>query len=65
MLKTKPGGLKPIWSDTAPLALLAPDIVEAICVGQQPPDLTLETLVYADLPRDWIDQRRVFGFKAI
>jgi len=48
-----------------PLAHLAPDIVEAICAGHQPPDLTLETLVYADLPNDWSEQRRKFGFKAL
>ncbi|MBO6946333.1 MAG: recombinase family protein [Rhodospirillales bacterium] len=45
-----------------PLAHLAPDIVEAICAGHQPPDLNLETLVYTDLPNDWSDQRRKFGF---
>ena len=48
-----------------PLAHLAPDIVEAICAGLQPTDLTLETLVYADLPNDWSEQRRKFGFKAL
>jgi len=47
-----------------PLAHLAPDIVEAICAGHQPQDLTLETLVYANIPRNWEDQRRKFGFKA-
>ncbi len=48
-----------------PLAHLAPDIVTAICEGRQPQDLTLDTLVYSDMPARWEDQRRKFGFPAI
>jgi site-specific DNA recombinase len=48
-----------------PLAHLAPDIVTAICEGRQPQDLTLDTLVYSDMPSRWEDQRRKFGFPAI
>ena len=48
-----------------PLAHLAPDIVTMICEGRQPQDLTLDTLVYSDMPARWEDQRRMFGFPAI
>ena len=39
-------------------AFLAPDIVEAILDGRQPPDLTLEKLRMT-LPMSWVEQRRV------
>jgi len=46
-----------------PLAFLAPDIVEAILNGTQPPDLTLERIIrHIDLPQDWSEQRVVLGF---
>jgi len=48
-----------------PLAHLAPDIVSVICEGRQPQELTLDTLVYSDIPDRWEDQRRKFGFPAI
>ncbi len=41
------------------LALLAPDIVEAIVTGQEPDGLSLEKL--HRLPLDWGEQRRVLG----
>jgi len=41
------------------LALLAPDIVEAILMGQEPDGLTLEKL--HRLPLDWDGQRRMLG----
>lgn len=41
-------------------AFLAPDIVEAILAGRQPPDLTLDK-VLDKLPMDWAEQRRVLG----
>ncbi len=41
-------------------ALLAPDIVERILEGRQPPELTLNRLL-SDIPMDWAEQRRVFG----
>jgi len=42
-------------------AFLAPDIVEAILNGSQPPDLTFEKLT-RKLPTDWVEQRRQLGF---
>ena len=41
------------------LALLAPDIVEAILMGREPDGLTLEQL--HRLPKRWEEQRRVLG----
>tara|TARA_B100000315_G_C14240686_1_gene435206 strand:+ start:400 stop:621 length:222 start_codon:yes stop_codon:yes gene_type:complete len=43
------------------LAFLAPDIIEAILRGIQPPSLTLEHIVGLDLPLSWADQRRKLG----
>lgn len=49
-----------------PLAFLAPDIVEAILDGRQPPDLTSRTLRRArPIPENWTDQRRFLGFPSI
>lgn len=46
-----------------PLAFLAPDIVEAILAGRQPPDLTAEALIKRiDLPLAWDQQRTELGF---
>lgn len=46
-----------------PLAFLAPDLVEAIFDGRQPPELTADTLVKrVDLPAKWADQRALLGF---
>lgn len=42
-------------------AFLAPDIVEAILNGRQPPELTLERFRHP-LPIAWAEQRRVLGF---
>ncbi len=43
------------------LALLAPDIVEAIVEGREPSGLSLERLVTA-MPMLWAEQRDVFGY---
>ena len=43
-------------------AFLAPDIVEAILDGRQPPDLTFKKLTHR-LPFSWIEQRRQLGFQ--
>jgi hypothetical protein len=44
------------------LAFLAPDIIETILKGEQPPDLTAETLKrLRDLPLAWADQRIRLG----
>jgi site-specific DNA recombinase len=42
-------------------AFLAPDIVEAIMDGRQPPELTFERL-RQNLPMSWAEQRRQLGF---
>jgi site-specific DNA recombinase len=47
----------------APLAFLAPDIVQAIYEGRQPAGLKVKTLS-ANLPLEWAEQRRVLGFPA-
>jgi site-specific DNA recombinase len=45
------------------LAFLAPDIVDAILIGKQPPELTTETLKRLKvLPRSWEKQRQILGF---
>ncbi|HYA35022.1 MAG TPA: hypothetical protein VEF03_05350, partial [Candidatus Binataceae bacterium] len=46
------------------LALLAPEIVEAIIDGRQPVSLTADYLSWhPQLPADWSDQKRVLGFE--
>ena len=45
-----------------PLALLAPDIVEAVAAGKHPPELISGPLAQGiDLPLRWADQRQVLG----
>jgi len=46
------------------LTMLAPDIVEAILEGHQPRHLDLQTLKCrnAPMPREWHEQRVLFGF---
>jgi site-specific DNA recombinase len=45
-----------------PLAFLAPAIVEAICAGRQPIDLTTEKRRRtASLPLEWDKQERLLG----
>lgn len=47
----------------ARLRFLAPDIITAIIEGRQPVELTARTLLrIAELPTDWVEQRRVLGF---
>lgn len=47
-----------------PLAMLAPDIVQAISEGKQPADLTAQTLLLrTTLPMDWNEQRKLLGFR--
>jgi hypothetical protein len=50
-------------SRTIRLSLLAPDIVEAIVNGRQPPTLKLSDLE-APFPIDWEQQRVTFDFSA-
>ncbi|MFN3297541.1 hypothetical protein [Caldimonas sp.] len=46
------------------MTTLAPDIVTAIVKGQQPRQLNLQLLRgrVGGIPRDWAEQRRLFGF---
>jgi site-specific DNA recombinase len=47
------------------IAYLAPDIIEAIIEGRQPPELTANKLVRVKkLPISWADQREHLGFPA-
>jgi hypothetical protein len=43
------------------LAFLAPDLQTQILEGRQPPGLTLQRFIAADLPAAWDDQRRWFA----
>jgi hypothetical protein len=44
-----------------PLAYLAPDLVEMILEGRQPPRLTLTALIAQPLPHSWPEQRARFA----
>lgn len=44
------------------LTTLAPDIVESILAGLQPPDLRLIDLIRSPIPVDWEEQRTKYGF---
>lgn len=45
------------------LALLAPDIQQAILAGRQPPHFNLDTFKNIELPLLWSRQREVLGFR--
>jgi len=48
------------------LALLAPEIVEAVVEGRQPVSLTADYLSWhPELPAEWSDQKRVLGFESV
>ena len=49
-------------SSMASMAYLLPRITRAILDGTQPAQLTLADLMQRDIPVDWIEQRRAFGF---
>lgn len=53
---------RPYVSSLIRLAYLAPDITRAIVDGTQPAQLTLADLMGRDIPLDWAEQRRSFGF---
>jgi len=59
-LAAKTGVHKRYMSQIIRCALLAPDIVELILEGRQPPELTLDKLL-KNVPMDWNEQRRSFG----
>ena len=51
-------------SSLLPLAFLAPDIVEAIAAGRQPPELTAHRLIRTvDLPIAWATQKQLLGLR--
>ena len=57
------GTSRPHASRLLTLAYLAPDIVEAILEGKQPPEVNVKVLTRSHrLPLSWNDQRRVIGF---
>ncbi len=62
MLASREGVSDRYISSLLPLAFLAPEIVEAISTGQQPPDLTAHKLIrHVDLPIDWSGQKHLLG----
>src|SRR6202040_2674159 len=51
-------------SSLLPLAFLAPEIVEAIAAGRQPPDLTAHRLIRTvELPIAWAAQKQLLGLR--
>lgn len=48
--------------DRLQLAFLSPAIMTAILNGTQPVDLSTNTLVRSDIPLDWSEQEKMFGF---
>jgi hypothetical protein len=46
------------------LTLLAPDIIEAILDGRQPPTMQLQPLIRKGFPIEWERQRMHFELKA-
>jgi hypothetical protein len=48
--------------DRLQMAFLSPRIMDAILKGTQPAHLTSNTFVRADIPLDWSEQERLFGF---
>jgi len=53
---------RPYVSSLIRLAYLAPEITRAIANGTQPAQLTVADLMSRDIPLDWAEQRRSFGF---
>ena len=47
-----------------PLAYLAPDIIESILDGKQPPALNLQHFTTRNLPHSWDAQRKLLGYIA-
>ena len=61
-LAREEGCSRPYVSSMIRLAYLAPGITQAILQGTQPAQLTLADLMQRDIPVDWVEQRRAFGF---
>jgi len=58
------GVTRPYVSRMVRLTLLAPDIIETILDGREPSGLSVEALAVEELPGEWGDQRKEFGFQA-
>jgi site-specific DNA recombinase len=43
------------------LALLAPDILDAIGSGMQSEGLNTDRLIKSDIPANWLEQREIFA----
>ncbi|WP_205617009.1 hypothetical protein [Pelomicrobium methylotrophicum] len=56
-IAAREGVHKSIVHEHLRLALLAPELIEAILTGQQPKTLTLERLMRCKLPLAWTAQR--------
>jgi site-specific DNA recombinase len=61
-LAREDGCSRPYVSSMIRLAYLAPGITQSILQGTQPAQLTLADLMQRDIPVDWVEQRRAFGF---
>jgi len=61
-LAKEDGCSRPYVSSMIRLAYLAPAITQAILDGTQPPHLTLADLMQRDIPINWAEQSRAFGF---
>jgi len=46
------------------LSFLSPRIIEAIVDGTQPKGLSRRALLISEMPIDWVEQERRFGFSA-
>lgn len=61
-LANKVGVDKSFFTRMMNLALLAPDIIDAIMNGREPDGLTFKDLTVKPLPLSWDEQRRMWGF---
>ena len=50
--------------DRLQMAFLSPKIMDAILTGTQPAQLSSNVFVRSDIPLDWTEQERLFGFAA-
>ena len=47
--------------DVVDLAMLAPDVLDAIAAGEQPDGLTSDYLIKTGVPAAWSDQHKTFA----
>jgi hypothetical protein len=55
------GSSKRREQDVVDLAMLAPDVLDAIAAGDQPADLTTDYLIKSVFPATWSDQHKRFA----